>query len=123
MKRKEIPSFSSILNKISTDRCEASYASKLLHTLDDSKPIYDKYVRYALLIGDFEVDKDNKTNLALEIYNRIELIYISDRYSDFRSSIIKIFDDVVGEDSKISNVKKVDYVLWSMGQSNLFVPY
>lgn len=52
IKNNKQPKFEDVLTKLNTDdKCHMSFASKLIATLDQTKPIIDKYVLIALVLG------------------------------------------------------------------------
>jgi hypothetical protein len=96
-----------------TGTIEASFASKLVATLDSSKPVIDKFVleHFELHLPRWGLsDRQNKT---------IDLYYdLCDRYSVFVQSptgkmIRELFDSRY-PCSEISELKKIDLVLWQI---------
>jgi hypothetical protein len=96
-----------------TGRIEASFASKLVATLDPSKPVIDKFV-----LEHFELhlprrglsDRERKTN---------DLYYdLCDKYRVFIQSptgkMIRDLFDSRHPCSEISELKKIDLVLWQI---------
>ena len=113
-----------VLNNLPHDRIEMSYASKMLATIDDTKPIYDKWVRYALMIGDFDSDYAKSKGWKIDIYKRILNFYENEHNKYFRNQAVSIYDSLVKEEKhrSISRTKKIDYVLWSMGKEGIHAP-
>ncbi len=95
-----------------TGRCEISFASKMLHHLDSSFPIWDSVV--ATKHFKFNRINTGDLNVRKEIMWNLYLKYICNFYRYMKSpdgvKIIKLFDDKIGAD--ISDVKKIDFVLW-----------
>lgn len=105
-----------------TGRCEISFASKMLHHLDSSFPIWDSVVATQhfkfkrINTGDLNMRKDVMWNLYLK--------YIDNFYRYMQSpdgkKIIKLFDDKFC--AEISDVKKIDFVLWQDKQTKIEIP-
>ena len=115
-----------ILDKISIDdnRVEASYASKLLATIDSDCPIIDSCVRFVLGIGDAEgKDFKERKKDAIKKYEWLKSFYTNDKYGDFRKKCLKIFNDVISKDDRISKTKKIDFILWWMGKKKIMVGF
>lgn len=89
-------------------RDEASFSSKLLHTLNNDSPIIDSIVLKNLnLLKEYRRKNSNK----IDIYNKVVSIYksllIDNHY------IIDEFDKKFSkEKNSISNTKKIDFILW-----------
>jgi hypothetical protein len=96
-----------------TGRIEASFASKLVATLDPSKPVIDRFV-----LEHFELhlprrglsDRERKTN---------DLYYdLCDKYRVFiQSPTAKMIRDLFDSrhpNSEVSELKKIDLVLWQI---------
>ena len=108
--------FSSILEQIfvATGRIEASFASKLVATARPEKPVYDSFVR---------------TNLGLPVRRGPTAKRCSDLIDDY-SQIEMWFGQIIGEQpyhglavefdarfpqlSLLSDVKKLDFMLWQL---------
>jgi hypothetical protein len=92
-------------------RIEASFVSKLVATLDPSKPVIDKFVleHFELHLPRWGLsDRQTKT---IDLYNDL-----CDKYSAFLQSptgkIIRELFDSRYPCSEISELKKIDLVLW-----------
>jgi hypothetical protein len=107
--------FPEALNEINhrTGRIEASFASKLVATLDASKPVIDKFVleHFELRLPRWGLsDRETKT---------IGLYYdLCDKYTAFIQSptgkmIRELFDGRYPF-SEVSELKKIDLVLWQI---------
>ena len=93
---------------------EASFASKMIATIDTQKPIWDKNVLKALglkLTGQGETRIEN----AKGIYKEIEKMFEDYMNTKECKKNIKEFDQMLPSYSDISCVKKIDYLLWCMG--------
>lgn len=94
---------------------EPSFSSKMLATIDDSKPIWDQYVLKNLglkLVGGGEC----RLNNAIDLYSRIESEYRNYLDSPNGKESIEIFDLMLPDYKFISNTKKIDFLLWSKRQ-------
>jgi hypothetical protein len=96
-------------------RCEASFSSKLVATIDPEQLIWD-----SIVLGNVGIARPNygcKDRLA-----DAKTVYRSlcDWYAQYLLSsdtgrlIISLFNQNVKERTRITDVKKVDFVLWQM---------
>ena len=119
---KKIINFETIINELSEERVEASFTSKLLHTVDNSKPIYDSNVRYALTIGQVIGKKnDIRKNQAIIIYKKIEDFYKNKKYINIRNRLVIEFNFRTNDKFNITNEKKIDFILWELGKERRFL--
>ena len=91
---------------------EMSFASKLLHTIDPLHPIWDSVVtgRHFEMKAPYASSKNRETTCCKR-YAEYE-----DKFYDYMSTdegcmIIHMFDERF-PDNRISDVKKIDFVLW-----------
>lgn len=115
VKGKEI-SFTEIITYIyeNTNFVEPSFSSKMLATLQPDKPIWDRYVMENLgfkLKGDTQ---EEKLKNAIEIYEKIEKWYDEFMVTPKAKECIVAFDKALPNYTNISNIKKVDAILWSI---------
>jgi hypothetical protein len=105
--------------KKATGRIEASFASKLVATLDPSKPVIDKFV-----LECFEMKLPQRG--AHRLTETIDLYdTLCDEYCLFLDSrtgrdIRRLFDAEY-PDADISELKKIDLVLWQIRPVEVFV--
>ena len=90
---------------------ELSFASKLLHTLDPTKPIYDKKVATFLRLESPPAywSKEAKMKRQISNYNAIIEWYKTPQSKTYVGLFDKMFPEyreVVGE------VKKIDFIIW-----------
>ena len=114
------PQFEDILNDLrdKTKRMEASFASKMLHTLNPKMPIWDSIVVIHQLGIKVPVKKNNATdkdekkrmNKIIAIYEQLRNGYDSFINTDQGKIIITEFDKHNPE-TKIENIKKGDYFI------------
>lgn len=109
-------SFENIIRAIqdATKCCEASFASKMLATINPNKPILDSNVLkfLGLHLADSGTELTNRVDNAIRIYTLIEK-----RYAEILSSLegqkcIVLFNKTFPDYSDISDVKKIDCFLW-----------
>ena len=94
------PHFDKILTEIydRTGNTEMSFTSKMVHSIDTNKPIWDQYVLANL-------------GLELKVYNPVKRNFID---TDEAHQWIQEFDKALNEYSWISDTKKIDFILWGM---------
>ena len=110
------PTFEDILTTLydETGRVEASFASKMLATLDEDKPIWDKYVLINLGIAAPGKNKDAPLTGIVDAYARIAGWYASYLATPNARRCVRSFDRLMPDYSWISATKKIDFYLWSM---------
>lgn len=113
-------SFEELLHEMAAyGSLEVSFVSKLIATVNPKKPIWDQYVIRNL--GMYETwekargkDLETRIALAVHIYESIEKWYAKFLASSDGKECIRRFDEVLPQYSHIlTDVKKVDYMLWS----------
>lgn len=98
---------------------EVSFISKLIATIEPQKPIWDQYViRNLEMENAWEKarikDRESRIALAVHIYDSIEKWYADFLASPCGKECICKFDEVLPQYTKLlTDVKKVDYMLWS----------
>ena len=95
-----------------TNRIEASFASKMLHTIDDRKPIWDSVVLNHLSFKVHNINKEKRFDTIVNLYNNMCLGYNKLIETEKGKDIIKVFDDNFGK-KDISEIKKIDFILWA----------
>lgn len=101
-----------------------AFATKLLHTIDNDNPIFDKMV--GKIIG-MEVmkagkgDENERINSCIEIQNYLKELYNRLKTDEkIKQVILKFrlkFKKVHSE--KITDIKILDFIIWSLGQLEL----
>jgi len=109
-------SFSQALDHIyqATGRYEPSFASKLVATLNPYKPVWDMHVLSNLGRKSPGYYSRTKMQDAKESYEYIENWYQSFLASEECSQWVRLFDEHVPDHHKITDLKKVDFILWQM---------
>lgn len=98
--------------KPNINRCEFSFASKMLHTYNNKKPIIDRNV---LVFFNKEIEGktlEEKIQSAISIYSEVEKWYETYLKTEDAKECIKFFDNEFPEFKSISNVKKIDFFIW-----------
>ncbi len=94
-----------------------SFATKLLHTVDNGLPIYDFLVGGAFNLKVERQDKDAKINSCIEAYERLRLYYKELLNDDKIKKIILDFRKEFDCDTeKISDTKILDFIIWANEQ-------
>lgn len=96
-----------------TNQIEPSFSSKMLHVINPNYPIWDQYVIKNLglkLTG----NKETKLHNAIKIYDDIIKWYEDYMVSKTGKDFIDEFDHRLPKFKDISNVKKIDSVLWKL---------
>ena len=108
-------SFSDIISSLyqQTGNVEASFSSKMLAAIDPGKPIWDQYVLHNLGLELKGKAAEAKVSNAIETYNQIEKWYSAYLKTDGARECIQEFDRWLSSYTWISDVKKIDYLLWS----------
>jgi hypothetical protein len=92
---------------------EASFASKLVATLDPAKPVIDKFVLeyFAMRLPRWRsTDREEKT---IELYRELCGKYRTLLHNPTGKLILELFD-LRYPNSEVSELKKVDLVLWQV---------
>jgi len=97
--------------RICSNRWDYSFSTKLLHTLDPSKPIVDSKV-LKLLEMPLPLRKDMK--LLLDHYAKLETAINALLETSDITQLLREFDKELPELANISNVKKLDFILWQL---------
>lgn len=108
------PSFDRVLDQLhrSLGRYEPSFSSKLVATVDPEQPIWDTFVLRNTQTRCPSYTSKNKLAEAKIAYEQIRSWYGQFLNSEEGQLVISVFDQNVREHAKITNLKKVDFVLW-----------
>ncbi|MCH5266157.1 MAG: hypothetical protein J1F02_09675 [Lachnospiraceae bacterium] len=99
-------------------KIEVSFVSKLMATIDPQLPIWDKYVLINLgKIAEWEkfrsADAEERIKEASKIYAYIKCWYKSFIEDDYGKLCIAKFDEALpAYRDKLTDIKKIDYLLW-----------
>lgn len=114
------PSFSSIITHLyeNLGRIEPSFSSKMLATIFPDKPIYDKFVCDNLnfkLRGNTKIERLRN---AIVLYGEIENWYTEFLKTQTAKAWIQEIDRILPNYKWMSDVKKIDNILWAIGSLN-----
>ena len=96
-----------------TENVEASFSSKMLATIDASKPIWDQYVLQNLGLELMGKTQEEKVMNAIALYDQIVMWYADYLTTDEARENIYEFDRLLPEYAWVSETKKIDCLLWS----------
>lgn len=110
------PTFASILTYLyqRTGNIEPSFASKMLATIFPEKPIWDRYVVQNLNMELVGATKEERLENAIVLYSEIEKWYADFLRTEKAKECIEVFDRMLPDYKDISNIKKIDSILWSI---------
>jgi hypothetical protein len=108
------PLFADVLDRLRDEvgSCEASFSSKLVATLDPSKPVWDSFVLNNMGIPPLRTSSPHRFDQAKKNYARIEEWYELFLASENGRAVVRAFDEIVPQHGAITDLKKVDFVLW-----------
>ena len=98
-----------------TGRCEASFSSKLLATINPNKAVWDRNVLSNLYI---KVPYNNRIGKIIGTYDKLNGWYEHFLATQNAHDIIKLFDNLFPQYSTITDIKKVDLAIWSLGEKS-----
>lgn len=96
-----------------TGRIEASFSSKLVATIDSSKPVWDKFVMKNTGIKVPSYGTRGRLEKCLHAYEELEAWYRVVLNSSEGKKLIAEFDKKY-PNANISDLKKIDFVLWQI---------
>jgi hypothetical protein len=107
--------FSEIITYLyeTTGNIEASFSSKMLATINQDRPIWDQYVLKNLgleLIGKNNIEKLQNAILLYDVIVRWYKDYMS---TDNCKECLDLYNRNLPKYSMISDIKKIDFLLWS----------
>jgi hypothetical protein len=97
----------------STRRIEASFSSKLVATLDPSKPVIDKFVLRCFELRLPYWGSAGRVENTIELYEKLCLKYDGFMTSPDGVRIRNMFDERY-PNANIVDIKKMDLVLWQI---------
>lgn len=108
------PTFDYVLDALhmATGRFEPSFASKMIATLNPDKPVWDKFVLQNLGMTPPASHRKTKIDDAKKCYSAIEGWYKAFLASAEGANWIMQFNQLVPSHAKLTNLKKVDLILW-----------
>ena len=120
-KQKADISFEYILREMfrRTGKIEASFSSKMLATINPAMPIWDSIVLSKLQCKlSNRQDKEWRIKEAVRVYGDIECCYAGFLNTDRAKKVLEAFDEAFPEFKDMTDVKKIDFILWGGGEEN-----
>ena len=116
MAKSSNPSFESIIRTMyeATGNIEASFSSKMLATINPDMPIWDRYVVQNLCLDMKGKTKEDQLKCAVDLYDKMINWYDGFLHTENGKDCISEFDRVLPGYVWMSDVKKVDFYLWSI---------
>ena len=110
------PSFESIIRTMyeATGNIEASFSSKMLATINPEMPIWDRYVVQNLCLEMRGKTKEDQLKCAVDLYNKMISWYEGFLQTENGRDCIAEFDLILPGYVWMSDVKKIDFYLWSI---------
>ncbi|MGI6462120.1 MAG: hypothetical protein ACOX04_00600 [Candidatus Scatomorpha sp.] len=110
------PTFESIIRYLyeHSRNIEPSFSSKMLASIFPEKPIWDRYVVQNLNMRLMGATKEEKLKNAIILYANIEKWYDDFLKTEKAKECISEFDRVLPDYKWISEIKKIDSILWSI---------
>lgn len=110
------PTFASILTYLyeCTRNIEPSFSSKMLASIFPDKPIWDRHVVQNLNLELAGITKQERLANAVVLYANIEKWYENFLQTNKAKECIEAFDHMLPDYRHISNIKKIDSILWSI---------
>ena len=110
------PSFESIIRTMyeATGNIEASFSSKMLATINADMPIWDRYVVQNLCLDMKGRTKEDQLKCAVDLYEQMIRWYDGFLKSENGRDCIAEFDRSLPRYVWMSDVKKIDFYLWSI---------
>jgi len=93
-----------------------SFATKLIHTIDNNKSIYDRNVCKIINKNVLGVNKKEKINSCIEIFDYLnELYLLLIKENKIKKIIFKFRNKFYIDKNKMSDIKILDFIMWSFG--------
>lgn len=120
-KQKELEKILSELYKIPTlmgkNTIQFSFATKLLHTIDNNKPIFDSEIAKVTKLRVKGKSKKEKIHSCVDLYATLEKLYAKLLKNEKIEKVIAKFRLKFNADrTSISDTKALDFILWSLGK-------
>lgn len=96
-----------------TGNVECSFSSKMIATIDPNKPIWDQYVIQNLGLELKGKTPQDRVENAIEVYESIEQWFAVYLKTEEARENIAVFDRMLPSYNWLSDVKKIDFLLWS----------
>lgn len=116
--KKSPKSFSEILKALheKTGRFEASFASKLIATVDPNSPVWDSIVleNTGLSVPAYNLPDNERLDSIISTYDKLRAAFDELSKLDEIKEAIKDFDEKINRSNEITITKKIDFILWSI---------
>jgi len=96
------------------NRFEPSFSSKLAATHNPNLPIWDKIVLINIGITPPLYYSTNRMNKTIATYGKVKEWYSRYMNSEEGHLVVNLFDNMVDDSSSITDLKKIDFVLWQI---------
>jgi len=123
--KKEIVNFEKVIQSLSkiNSKSQLSFSSKLVATIDNKKCVIDSRILHLLSISRYYIkDITRRKQRDTEIYIAINKFLNAFAKQKEGKELIKIFDNktkIIKDASKISAVKKLDFIFWQTRLSKI----
>lgn len=97
-----------------TGNIEASFSSKMLATINADMPIWDRYVVQNLCLNMKGKTKEEQLRCAINLYDQMISWYDGFLQTENGRECISEFDRILPGYVWMSDVKKIDFYLWSI---------
>ena len=97
-----------------TGNIEPSFSSKMLATILPEKPIWDRHVVQNLNMQLRGATKEEKLKNAIMLYADMEMWFADFLETEKGKECIREFDRLLPDYKGISQIKKIDSILWSI---------
>lgn len=94
---------------------EASFSSKMLATINPNHPIWDSQALKILGIKVIGKSAQEKLDFIISAYDEMERWYADYLKTENAKENIKVWDRMLPHHRGLSPVKKIDYMLWTLG--------
>ena len=110
------PSFEFIIRTMyeASGNIEASFSSKMLATINPDMPIWDRYVVQNLCLDMKGKTKEDQLKCAVDLYGKMISWYEGFLQTENGRDCIAEFDRILPGYMWMSDVKKIDFYLWSI---------
>ena len=112
--RKILKNLYRIPRKKGDNTIQFSFATKLLHTVNNELPIYDLWIGKAFGLKIIGENKEDKINSCLLIYDKLKKYYKKLLSNEKTKKIISDFRESFNcNKKKISDIKILDFIIWA----------
>jgi len=96
------------------NRCEPSFSSKFVATMNPNNPIWDKHVLEYFKLKAPSYGTVNRINKSITLYKTLQDKYDNLLKTKEADMMIQAFNKLINDNDQITDLKKVDFVLWQM---------